>query len=206
MSKSSNFCHQIKTVIPFRLISYLRLEKLRSIDKKYSTVGMLSGTNVNENFMSVYSSVRPSPCLSPEKVSLENMKIIYNTFDSDVWYSIPIETKCHTDFILFATRLRIKQRFDFYQFIPDLRHYIPVTHFVHFPREKSDFVPVIPLPSCQETFRLMAISCICQHSSGPVKAADDDAGKLQPVFLKRLYLLHICIFSFFLFTASLTTI
>ena len=39
-----------------------------------------------------------------------------------------------------------------------------------------------------------------------VKAADDDAGKLQPVFLKRLYLLHICIFSFFLFTASLTTI
>ena len=96
------------------------------------------------------------------------MKIVYNTFDSDVWYSIPIETKCHTDFILFATRLRIKQRFDFYQFIPDLRHYIPVTHFVHFPREKSDFVPVIPLPSCQETFRLMAISCVCQHSSGPV--------------------------------------
>ena len=39
-----------------------------------------------------------------------------------------------------------------------------------------------------------------------LKAADDDAGKLQPVFLKRLYLLHICIFSFFLFTASLTTI
>ena len=38
------------------------------------------------------------------------------------------------------------------------------------------------------------------------KAADDDAGKLQPVFLKRLYLLHICIFSFFLFTASLSTI
>ena len=31
------------------------------------------------------------------------------------------------------------------------------------------------------------------------KAADDDAGKLQPVFLKRLYLLHICIFSFFSF-------
>ena len=39
-----------------------------------------------------------------------------------------------------------------------------------------------------------------------VKAADDDAGKPQPVFLKRLYLLHICIFSFFLFNASLTTI
>ena len=39
-----------------------------------------------------------------------------------------------------------------------------------------------------------------------LKAADDDAGKLQPVFLKRLYLLHICIFSFFLFNASLTTI
>ena len=39
-----------------------------------------------------------------------------------------------------------------------------------------------------------------------IKAADDDAGKLQPVFLKRLYLLHICIFSFFRFTASLTTI
>ena len=39
-----------------------------------------------------------------------------------------------------------------------------------------------------------------------VKAADDDAGKLQSVFLKRLYLLHICIFSFFLFNASLTTI
>ena len=38
------------------------------------------------------------------------------------------------------------------------------------------------------------------------KAADDDAGKLQSVFLKRLYLLHICIFSFFLFNASLTTI
>ena len=32
-----------------------------------------------------------------------------------------------------------------------------------------------------------------------LKAADDDAGKLQPVFLKRLYLLHICIFSFFSF-------
>ena len=29
------------------------------------------------------------------------------------------------------------------------------------------------------------------------KAADDDPGNLQPVFLKRLYLLHICIFSFF---------
>ena len=39
-----------------------------------------------------------------------------------------------------------------------------------------------------------------------LKAADDDAGKLQPLFLKRLYLLHICIFSFFLFNASLTTI
>ena len=39
-----------------------------------------------------------------------------------------------------------------------------------------------------------------------VKAADDNAGKLQPVFLKRLYLLHICIFSFLLFNASLTTI
>ena len=39
-----------------------------------------------------------------------------------------------------------------------------------------------------------------------LKAADDDAGKLQPVFLKRLYLLHICIFSFVLFNASLTTI
>ena len=39
-----------------------------------------------------------------------------------------------------------------------------------------------------------------------VKAADDDAGKLQSVFLKRLYLLHICIFSFFLFNASLTNI
>ena len=39
-----------------------------------------------------------------------------------------------------------------------------------------------------------------------IKAADDDAGKLLPVFLKRLYLLHICIFSFFLFNASLTTI
>ena len=39
-----------------------------------------------------------------------------------------------------------------------------------------------------------------------IKAADDDAGKLQPVFLKGLYLLHICIFSFFLFNASLTTI
>ena len=38
------------------------------------------------------------------------------------------------------------------------------------------------------------------------KAADDDAGNLQPVFLKRLYLLHICIFSFFLFNTSLTTI
>ena len=39
-----------------------------------------------------------------------------------------------------------------------------------------------------------------------IKAADDDAGKLRPVFLKRLYLLHICIFSFFLFNAGLTTI
>ena len=39
-----------------------------------------------------------------------------------------------------------------------------------------------------------------------IKAADDDAGNLQPVFLKRLYLLHICIFSFFLFNTSLTTI
>ena len=38
------------------------------------------------------------------------------------------------------------------------------------------------------------------------KAADDDAGNLQPVFLKRLYLFHICIFSFFLFNTSLTTI
>ena len=35
-----------------------------------------------------------------------------------------------------------------------------------------------------------------------VKAADDDAGKLQPVFLKRLYLLHICIFSFFFFSTQ----
>ena len=43
-------------------------------------------------------------------------------------------------------------------------------------------------------------------NSDNFKAADDDAGKLQPVFLKRLYLLHICIFSLFLFTASLTTI
>ena len=32
-----------------------------------------------------------------------------------------------------------------------------------------------------------------------IKAADDDPGKLLPVFLKRLYLLHICIFSFFSF-------
>ena len=39
-----------------------------------------------------------------------------------------------------------------------------------------------------------------------LKAADDDAGNLQPVFLKRLYLLRICIFSFFLFNTSLTTI
>ena len=39
-----------------------------------------------------------------------------------------------------------------------------------------------------------------------IKAADDDAGNLQPVFLKRLYLLHICIFSFFLFNTSLITI
>ena len=39
-----------------------------------------------------------------------------------------------------------------------------------------------------------------------IKAADDDAGNLQPVFLKRLYLLQICIFSFFLFNTSLTTI
>ena len=46
------------------------------------------------------------------------------------------------------------------------------------------------------------INCLCYY----VKAADDDAGKLQSVFLKRLYLLHICIFSFFLFNASLTTI
>ena len=38
------------------------------------------------------------------------------------------------------------------------------------------------------------------------KATDDDAGNLQPVFLKRLYPLHICIFSFFLFNTSLTTI
>ena len=38
------------------------------------------------------------------------------------------------------------------------------------------------------------------------KAADDDAGYLQPVFFKMLYLLHICIFSFFLFNTSLTTI
>ena len=39
-----------------------------------------------------------------------------------------------------------------------------------------------------------------------LNAADDDAGNMQPVFLKRLYLLHICIFSFFLFNTSLTTI
>ena len=32
-----------------------------------------------------------------------------------------------------------------------------------------------------------------------LKAADDDAGNLQSVFLKRLYLLHISIFSFFSF-------
>ena len=44
------------------------------------------------------------------------------------------------------------------------------------------------------------------RANGVVKAADDDAGKLQSVFLKRLYLLHICIFSFFLFNESLTTI
>ena len=46
-----------------------------------------------------------------------------------------------------------------------------------------------------------------KHIAGQrLKAADDDAGNLQPVFLKRLYLLHICIFSFFLFNTSLTTI
>ena len=49
-------------------------------------------------------------------------------------------------------------------------------------------------------------SCTRKDIIKGIKAADDDAGKLQPVFLKRLYLLHICIFSFFLFTASLTTI
>ena len=43
------------------------------------------------------------------------------------------------------------------------------------------------------------------HSYCPFKAADDD-GNLQPVFLKRLYLLHICIFYFFIFNTSLTTI
>ena len=39
-----------------------------------------------------------------------------------------------------------------------------------------------------------------------VNLADDDAGNLQPVFFKRLHLLHICISSFFLFNTSLTTI
>ena len=39
-----------------------------------------------------------------------------------------------------------------------------------------------------------------------LKAADDDAGNLQSVFLKRLYLFHICIFSFFLFNTILTII
>ena len=52
-------------------------------------------------------------------------------------------------------------------------------------------------------FRVKAIKL---DTNVGLKAADDDAGKLQPVFLKRLYLLHICIFSFFLFNASLTTI
>ena len=53
-----------------------------------------------------------------------------------------------------------------------------------------------------ELLNLRALKILFLH----VKAADDDAGKPQPVFLKRLYLLHICIFSFFLFNASLTTI
>ena len=48
--------------------------------------------------------------------------------------------------------------------------------------------------------------CIIWKKLYAFKAADDDAGNRQPVFLKRLYLLHICIFSFFLFNTSLTTI
>ena len=34
------------------------------------------------------------------------------------------------------------------------------------------------------------------------KATDDDAGNLQPVFLERLYLLQICIFSFIFFSTQ----
>ena len=39
-----------------------------------------------------------------------------------------------------------------------------------------------------------------------IKVADDDAGNLQSVFLKRLYLLRMCIFLFILFNTSLTII
>ena len=58
----------------------------------------------------------------------------------------------------------------------------------------------------QQIFNELSVGVKVSEVLMAVKAADDDAGKLQPVFLKRLYLLHICIFSFFLFNASLTTI
>ena len=130
---------------------------------------MLLGTDFNENFMSVCPSVRSSVPLSVFKKSFPRL--------TWKWYKILLIPMFDTRWLKQnATQISFSSHMHAWELSKEL---ISINLFLIlgliflllilsiFLEKKSDFVPVIPLWSCQETFRSMNISCICQHSSGP---------------------------------------